>query len=88
VDRALISALFFSLGTFLVWTGWRHWRYRDQDTITVLEAGILKATGVEPLPRARADRILSRIQAVLGVVLGSFFFLIGLVGIFAELEWL
>jgi len=87
LEGAVITASFFVvLGLFLTWTGWRHWRYRHEETISLLEAGILKATGEEPEPRTPLDRKLSIVQAVLGFVLGPFFLLIGIAGIMVELD--
>ena len=67
-----------AIGAPLTWTGWRHWRLRDQETISVLEAAILRTTGQDTLPRTRFDRVFGRVQAVLGLVLGPFFLLAGL----------
>jgi len=74
-----------ALGALLTWMGWRHWRYRKQETISVLEAGILKVTGQDPLPRTRVDHILTHVQAILGLLLGPFFLLISIAGILVEL---
>ncbi|MEO6581725.1 MAG: hypothetical protein ABIN68_02820 [Sphingomicrobium sp.] len=83
----MIGGLFFvALSIFLFWMGWRHWRYRDEDTISLLEAGILKATGEEPMPSTRTDRVLSRVQAIFGFLLGPFFIFVGLVAILVELD--
>ena len=82
----MIAAFFYvALGALLTWVGWRHWRYRNQETVSVLEATILKKTGEEPLPRTRVDGILTYLQAILGFLLGPFFFLIGVVIILSEL---
>jgi hypothetical protein len=87
LDRAVSAGLFIvALGAFLTWMGWRHWRYRNEDTITLLEAGILKAAGEEPLPRTPTDRVLSIVQAALGFVLGPFFMLVGVAIILVELD--
>jgi len=76
---------YIAIGLLLTWVGWRHWRYRKEETVSILEATILKATGEEPLPRTGVDRFLTRLQAVFGFVLGPFFFLIGTAVIFVEL---
>ena len=73
------------IGVLLTWTGWRHWRYRKEDTINVLEAGILRITGADPLPRTRFDRVSTYVQAIVGFVLGPFFLLIGVVIIVGEM---
>ena len=83
----MITGLFLvALGAFLTWMGWRHWRYRNEDTISVLEAGILKATGEEPLPRTRTDRVLSIVQGAFGFILGPFFMFCGAAIILVELD--
>jgi hypothetical protein len=64
-----------AIGAVLTWIGWRHWRFRDRETVSVLEAAILRTTGEEPLPRTKCDRMSGYVQAVLGLVLGPFFFL-------------
>ena len=76
------------IGVLLTWIGWRHWRYRKQDSISVLEASILKVAGEEPMPQSRLDRFLADAQAILGFTLGPFFLLVGLVVIVDELELL
>ena len=78
MEGTVIASIFcMTLGAFFIWMGWRHWRYRRVETISVLEAAILKTTGVEPLPKARLDRTLTYIHAVLGLVFGSVFLLVG-----------
>jgi hypothetical protein len=74
----------FALGAMITWMGWRHWRYRNEETISVLEAAIMKTTGVEPSPRSRLDHFLTYIQAFLGFVLGPSFMLIGAAGILTK----
>ena len=73
------------VGALLAWVGWRSWRYRNQEAISLIEATILKVTGEEPLPRTNLDRSLAVAQAILGFVLGPFFFLIGIIVISGEL---
>ncbi|MCY7398449.1 MAG: hypothetical protein LH466_06390 [Sphingomonas bacterium] len=82
----MIAAFFYmSLGALLSWIGWRHWRYRNEESISLLESTILTQTGDEPLPRTGVDRFLTYVQAIFGFVLGPFFFLIGLVIVLSEL---
>jgi hypothetical protein len=73
------------MGALLTWLGWRHWRYRKEQTISVLETALLKTTGGEPLPRTRLDRFLTYLQAFLGFILGPMFFLIGVIVILGEM---
>jgi hypothetical protein len=76
------------IGATLTHVGWRHWRYRKQQTISVLEAGLLKAANAEPLPRTKIDRFLTYLQAILGCILGPFFLLCGIAVIAGELGYL
>jgi hypothetical protein len=85
VTAGLIALL---IGVLLTWIGWRHWRYRKQDSIGILEASILKVAGEEPLPRTKFDRLMGYTQAILGLTLGPFFLLVGFVVIASELELL
>ena len=77
--------IYLLIGVMLTLVGWRHWRYRKEETISVLEASILKVTAESPLPRTRLDRFLTYVQASLGFVLGPFFVLIGAVIILSEM---
>ena len=82
----MIAALFFfSMGTSLIWLGWRHWRYRKEETINLIEGAILKTFGAEPLPRTRVDRFLAYLQAILGFLFGAFFLLISILAVLNEL---
>ena len=81
----MIAGIFYlGMGVLLTWVGWRHWRYRREETISVLEAAILKTTGAEPSPRTGVDRFLSRLQAVLGFIFGPMFFVLGIIVISGE----
>ena len=79
------AVFFFALGALLICVGWRHWRYRKEETLSLLEAAILKTTGVEPLPRTRLDRFLTYLQAILGSLFGAFFLLIGVLAVLNEM---
>ena len=74
----LSGLIAIGIGALLTWIGWQHWRLRHQETISVIEAAILRATGDDPLPLTKFDRSFSRVQAVLGLVLGPFFLVAGL----------
>jgi hypothetical protein len=74
----IAAAFFVALGAFLMWLGWRHWRFRKQETISVLEAAILHVTGEKPPPRTKGDRILSVVHTILCFLLGPFFMLVGI----------
>ena len=76
------------IGLLLFWVGWNHWGYRKEETISILEAAIVNATGEEPLPTTRLDWLLKYIQAILGFILGPVFALLGVIVILGELEML
>ena len=69
----LIGLASIGMGALLLWIGWRHWRLRYRETVSIIEAAILRAGGEEPLPLTRFDRVFGRVRAVLGLVLGLFF---------------
>jgi hypothetical protein len=71
-----------TIGLVLLWVGWNNWKQRDSDAIPWIEDRILAASGEEPLPRTRFDRISRRVQAGLGLALGLFFGFLGFVLIF------
>ena len=78
----------FAMGVLLLWVGWNHWQYRRQETISILEAAILRPTGEEPLPLTKLDWFLKNLQAILGFILGPLFILAGVAVILGELELL
>ncbi|QCB53121.1 hypothetical protein E5675_00785 [Sphingopyxis sp. PAMC25046] len=84
----IVGIGYLAIGMLLFWVGWNHWRYRKEETISLLEAGILKATGVEPLPPKRLDWLIKHLQAILGFMLGPFFAFLGIIVILSELELL
>lgn len=80
--------LIFAMGVLLLWVGWNHWQYRREETINILEAAILRATGEAPLPLTKPDWFPKNLQAILGFILGPFFILAGVAVILGELELL
>jgi threonine/homoserine/homoserine lactone efflux protein len=85
VTSALIALV---TGVVLIWLGARHWRYRRHETVSMIEAAILKSSGDEPLPLTPFDWFLKYAQAILGFVFGLFFAGVGAVMILTELDWL
>ena len=71
------------IGVLLLGVGRANWRHRDSEAAPWLENCVL-ADGQDTLPRTRFDRWWRRIQAGLGVILGSFFLVAG-IAIFALL---
>ena len=68
---ALTGAGLFGLGLYGLRT--RAW----ENGISAIEAGILKATGSEPLPLTDGDRAWGRAQSWASVVFGGILFLFG-----------
>ena len=81
----IVGLTYLLIGVMLTWVGWRHWRFRKEETVSALETSILHVTGESPRVRTHLDRLLTYIQAFFGFVLGPFFFLIGLVVTLGEL---
>jgi hypothetical protein len=89
VEGAVSTGLIaLAMGLLLLLVGWNHWRYRQQETINILEGTILNVSGGEPLPLTKLDWFLKYLQAILGFILGSFFTLLGVIIILNELEML
>lgn len=76
------------IGAVVLSVGWNQWRYRNQETVSILEAAILRSTGEESLPLTKLDWFLKNLQAILGFILGPFFILAGVAIILGELELL
>jgi len=89
VEGAVITAVsLLGVGVFFCWLAFLGWRYRNEDRIGLLEAGILKAAGEEPLPHTRFDRWLQRFQIVMMTLFGPIFLFLGVIGLLNELEML
>ena len=56
-----------------------------EEKISILEAVILKTTGVEPLPLTRLDRWLQRFHIVFASIFGPLLLLVGFYGLLSEL---
>jgi hypothetical protein len=80
------AAIFFTLfGGFLTWIAVLNWRHRREEKISLLEAAILKTTGVEPLPLTKFDRWLQWFQIVMASILGPLLLVAGLAGLGSEI---
>ena len=73
-----------ALGLFFSWLAWRFWKHRNVETISVLEATILKATGAEPLPRTRVDRYLNYFQMIMAAIFGALLIGVSVYGLLEE----
>ncbi|MBA4087574.1 MAG: hypothetical protein C0491_07210 [Novosphingobium sp.] len=75
----MIASLFFIVfGGFLSFTAILNWRYRREEKINLLEAAILKATGAEPLPLTRLDRILQTFHIIMASIFGPVLLFLGI----------
>lgn len=66
----IFAGVLCALGLLFSWLAFLGWRHRQQESISLLEAGILMATGEEPLPLTRFDRWLQKFQLVMMGLLG------------------
>lgn len=79
----MTGLVYVGLGALLLWIGYRNWKLRHTEAISLLEAAVLKTTGEEPLPRTGTDKALAYFQAGMGFLLGPFFIAIGIASLFA-----
>ena len=65
-------------GVLFIWFGIRSWRLRREESISLIEAAILKAGGAdESLPPNRWDTIMAYVQPVLFLIFGPLMILGG-----------
>lgn len=81
----IFALVFLGMGALFCWFAVVGWRHRNEDSISLFEAGILKATGEEPLPLTRFDRGLQRFQLVMMTIFGPLMVLIGGFGFLSEI---
>ncbi|PKB14820.1 hypothetical protein B0I00_2422 [Novosphingobium kunmingense] len=81
----IVALALFGVGALFTWLAALGWRRRDDDNISILEAGILKVTGAEPLPVTGFDRWLQRFQLVMMSLFGPVMIFIGGFGFLSEL---
>ena len=84
----IFALALLGVGALFSWLAMLGWRCRHEESISLLEAGILKATGSEPLPLTRFDRWLQRFQLVMMSVFGPLLLLIGSYGLLSEVGML
>lgn len=85
MEGALIPLLgLFGAGLLFCWLALLGWRHRNEENISLLETGILKATGEEPLPLTRLDWRLQRFQLVMMTIFGPLLALLGGYGLLSE----
>ena len=81
----IVAFFIIAFGGFLTWVAVMNWRHRGEEKISILEAVILKTTGVEPLPLTRLDRWLQRFHIVFASIFGPLLLLVGFYGLLSEL---
>lgn len=87
MEGALIVGFgLFGFGLLFCWMALLGWRRRDEEQISLLEAGILKVTGEEPLPLTRLDWWLQRFQLVMMTIFGPLMAFLGGYGLLSELD--
>jgi hypothetical protein len=70
--------IFVAFGVAMTWLAVLNWRHRREERISLLEAAILKTTGVEPLPLTKFDRVLQWFQIVIMSLFGPLLTFAGL----------
>ena len=73
-----------ALGLFFGWLALRLWRYRDQGSISILEAALLKATDEEPLPRTKLDHWLHYFQMVMAFIFATLLVSVSIYGLLEQ----
>ena len=82
----MIAAIFLlAFGTFLTGAAVLNWWHRREERINLLEAAILKVTGVEPLPLTRLDKVLQTFHIIMATVFGPMMLLLGIAMLIDEL---
>lgn len=81
----ILSLVILAMGAFFCCLAVLGWRHPSEDSISLLEAGILAATGEEPLPLTRFDRALQRFQLVMMTIFGPLMVLVGGFGFLSEI---
>jgi hypothetical protein len=85
MEGAVIFALvLLGVGTLFSWLAIVGWRHRNEESISLLEAGILKTTVAEPLPLTRFDRWLQRFQLIMMTLFGPPMVFLGGYGLLSE----
>ncbi|MBD2840841.1 hypothetical protein [Erythrobacter rubeus] len=78
-----LSILLF--GVFFCWAAFVGWRHRREDSISLLEASILTASGEEPLPLTLFDRLLQKFQLIMMTIFGPPMVFLGGYGLLTEI---
>jgi hypothetical protein len=59
-----------------------NWRNRRNHRISLIEGVVMKIADQRPLPLTRFDRVFQWFQIVMGIILGSFFAIVGIAMLF------
>ncbi|MFM5930128.1 MAG: hypothetical protein ACKOPQ_04390 [Novosphingobium sp.] len=81
----IFALVLTAAGVFFTWAAIMGWRHRREESVSLLEAAILKVTGAEPLPISRFDRWLQRFHLVMTSIMGPSALVIGGYGLFREM---
>lgn len=81
----ILALILLVVGLLFSWAAIVGWRHRREDSISLLEAAVLKTTGAEPLPLTKFDRWLQKFQLVMMTFFGPPLVFIGVYGLWSEL---
>lgn len=84
----IFALALIGFGAYFSWGAVRGWRHRNEASITLLEASILKVTGDEPLPVTWLDRWLQRFHLIMMTIFGPLMVILGSYGLFSEMDML
>ena len=77
------AILLLAVGVVLTLLGARAWRLRRTESVSLIEASILKLGNAEPLPRNKWDRVMAYVQPVLLMIFGPIMVFLALIILFA-----
>ncbi len=81
----ILALILLAIGILFSWAAILGWRHRREQSISLLEAAILKATGEEPLPLTWLDRWLQKFQLAMMSLFGPALIVTGVYGLLSEL---
>ena len=81
----IFALVMLGIGLLFCWLAALGWKHRNEEKISLIEAGILKAAGAEPLPLTKFDRWFQKFQLVMMTIFGPLLVFIGGSGLLIEM---